>query len=106
MNFNQVVADVALILIGLVGNVLTAISDLLNVGLHLVPKPPFSELVMFPHGAQKVVGSFGGSGFASSTAFFTDKMGIPAVFAFLAGMQQATSRWTEDNSFRSSLWKD
>jgi hypothetical protein len=30
MNFNQVVADVALILIGLLGNVLTAISDLLK----------------------------------------------------------------------------
>jgi hypothetical protein len=28
MNFNQVVADVALILIGLLGNVLTPISDL------------------------------------------------------------------------------
>ena len=41
-------------------------------------------VVMFPHGAQKALGWFGGSGFASSMAFFTDKMGIPAVFAFLA----------------------
>jgi DoxX len=39
----------------------------------------------FGHGwAQKVVGWFGGSGFASSMAFFTDKMGIPADFAFVA----------------------
>jgi putative oxidoreductase len=41
-------------------------------------------VVMFPHGAQKALGWFGGSGFAPSMAFFTDKMGIPAVFALLA----------------------
>ena len=44
----------------------------------------FLAVVMFPHGAQKALGWFGGSGFASSMAFFTDKMGIPAVFALLA----------------------
>jgi len=44
----------------------------------------FLAVVMFPHVAQKVLGWFGGSGFASSMAFFTDKMGIPAVFAFVA----------------------
>ena len=44
----------------------------------------FLAVVMFPHGAQKVLGWFGGAGFASSMAFFTDKMGIPAVFALLA----------------------
>jgi putative oxidoreductase len=41
-------------------------------------------VVMFPHGAQKVLGWFGGSGFASTMAFFTDKMGIPVIFAVLA----------------------
>ena len=41
-------------------------------------------VVMFPHGAQKVLGWFGGSGFASSMAYFTGTMGIPAVFAVLA----------------------
>jgi putative oxidoreductase len=44
----------------------------------------FLAVVMFPHGAQKVVGWFGGSGFASSMVFLTDKMGIPVIFAFLA----------------------
>jgi putative oxidoreductase len=44
----------------------------------------FLAVVMFPHGAQKVVGWFGGSGFASSMVFLTDKMGVPAIFAFLA----------------------
>jgi putative oxidoreductase len=41
-------------------------------------------IVMFPHGAQKLFGWFGGHGFAASMGFFTDKMHIPAFFAFLA----------------------
>jgi putative oxidoreductase len=41
-------------------------------------------VVMFPHGAQKVLGWFGGAGFTSVMQTFTDKMGIPAAFAVLA----------------------
>jgi putative oxidoreductase len=41
-------------------------------------------LVMFPHGAQKVLGWFGGHGFSATLGAFTDKMGIPTVFALLA----------------------
>lgn len=41
-------------------------------------------LVMFPHGAQKVLGWFGGYGFTATLDAFTTKMGIPAVFALLA----------------------
>ncbi len=40
--------------------------------------------VFFPHGAQKVLGWFGGYGFTASLGFFTGKMGIPMVFAILA----------------------
>lgn len=40
--------------------------------------------VMFPHGAQKVLGWFGGHGFAGTMQFFTGTMHIPALFAFLA----------------------
>ncbi|TGN18977.1 DoxX family protein [Leptospira idonii] len=40
-------------------------------------------VVIFPHGAQKVLGSFGGYGFDGTMGFMTG-MGIPAVFAFLA----------------------
>lgn len=40
--------------------------------------------VFFPHGAQKVLGWFGGHGLAGTMGFFTEKMGIPAVFAALA----------------------
>lgn len=41
-------------------------------------------LVMFPHGAQKVLGWFGGYGFSGTMGFFTGTMHIPALFAFLA----------------------
>jgi putative oxidoreductase len=40
--------------------------------------------VMFPHGAQKFLGWFGGYGFAGTMQFFTGTMHIPAAFAFLA----------------------
>ncbi len=41
-------------------------------------------IVMFPHGAQKVLGWFGGYGLSGSLKFFTDTMGIPLAFAALA----------------------
>ena len=41
-------------------------------------------LVMFPHGAQKMLGWFGGYGFTGTMGFFTGTLGIPAIFAFLA----------------------
>ena len=40
-------------------------------------------VVMFPHGAQKVLGWFGGHGFRGTMKFLTS-FGIPAIFALLA----------------------
>jgi len=40
-------------------------------------------VVMLPHGAQKLLGWFGGYGFSATMAMFTDKMHIPAALAFL-----------------------
>ena len=40
--------------------------------------------VMFPHGAQKALGWFGGYGFSGTMNYFTGTMQIPALFAFLA----------------------
>lgn len=40
--------------------------------------------VFFPHGAQKVLGWFGGYGFSGTYGFFTQQMGIPAPFALAA----------------------
>src|SRR5205807_10528667 len=41
-------------------------------------------VVFFAHGAQKMLGWFGGYGFTGTMGFFTRAMHIPAVFAFLA----------------------
>jgi putative oxidoreductase len=40
-------------------------------------------VVFFAHGAQKMLGWFGGYGFSATMDFFTHQMGIPTVFAFL-----------------------
>jgi putative oxidoreductase len=41
-------------------------------------------VVFFAHGAQKMLGWFGGYGFTGTMGFFTNMMHIPAAFAFLA----------------------
>ena len=41
-------------------------------------------VVMFPHGAQKMLGWFGGYGWTGTMGFFTTQMGFPVVFAALA----------------------
>jgi putative oxidoreductase len=41
-------------------------------------------VVFFAHGAQKMLGWFGGYGFSGTMGFFTGTLHIPAVFAFLA----------------------
>lgn len=39
-------------------------------------------LILFPHGAQKVLGWFGGPGFTKEMAFFTDTLHLPWIIAF------------------------
>src|SRR5258708_40070608 len=41
-------------------------------------------VIFFAHGAQKMLGWFGGYGFTGTMGFFTGMLHIPAVFAFLA----------------------
>jgi putative oxidoreductase len=41
-------------------------------------------IVFFAHGAQKLLGWFGGYGFSGTMGYFTHDMGIPAPFAFVA----------------------
>src|SRR5215467_3449523 len=41
-------------------------------------------IVFFAHGAQKMLGWFGGYGFKGTMGFFTQQMHVPVVFAFLA----------------------
>jgi len=40
-------------------------------------------LVIFPHGAQKLLGWYGGFGYEGTMGFFTQQMGLPWVIAFL-----------------------
>lgn len=40
-------------------------------------------VVIFPHGAQKVLGWFGGYGFSATLQYFTETLGIPAPLAVL-----------------------
>lgn len=40
-------------------------------------------LVLFPHGAQKFLGWYGGFGFSGTMGFFTDTMHLPWIVAFL-----------------------
>src|SRR6202035_5104770 len=41
-------------------------------------------VIFFAHGAQKMLGWFGGYGFSGTMGFFTGVMHIPALFAFIA----------------------
>jgi putative oxidoreductase len=41
-------------------------------------------IVFFAHGAQKLLGWFGGAGFTATMDFFTHRMGIPAPLALMA----------------------
>src|SRR5260370_966614 len=48
------------------------------------PVPNNTELIFFKHGVQLRLGWFGGYGLTGSIQFFTQQLGIPASFAFLA----------------------
>ena len=62
----------------LIRNVMRTEGDLLPLILRVA-----LGVVIFPHGAQKLLGWFGGDGYRGTMAFFTKGMGIPAILAFL-----------------------
>lgn len=45
-------------------------------------------IVFFAHGAQKLLGWFGGFGFSGTMGYFTDTVGIPGILAFLVIMAE------------------
>ena len=45
--------------------------------------------VMFPHGAQKLFGWFGGFGFTNTMTYFTETAGLPWIIAFLVIMGES-----------------
>jgi putative oxidoreductase len=46
-------------------------------------------IVFFPHGAQKLLGWFGGFGFSDTMGFFTTQAGLPWIIAFLVIMGES-----------------
>lgn len=46
----------------------------------------FLALVLFPHGAQKLLGWFSGLGFSGSMAYFTEKVHLPWIIGFIVIM--------------------
>jgi len=43
----------------------------------------FLGIVLFPHGMQKLLGWFGGAGFAGTMEYFTGTVGLPWIVGFL-----------------------
>ncbi len=53
-----------------------------NSTTHLILRVILGGVIFF-HGGQKLMGWFGGHGFDGTMGFFTTKIGVPAVIAFL-----------------------
>jgi putative oxidoreductase len=62
--------------------------------IHTTDDPTLTSLrvvlgiVFFAHGAQKVLGWFGGPGYAGTMSFFTQTLGIPVSLAALASLAE------------------
>ena len=52
-------------------------------GYASLPIRIFLAIVLFPHGAQKLLGWFNGHGFNGNMKFFTDTVGLPWIIGFL-----------------------
>ncbi len=46
-------------------------------------------IVIFPHGAQKLFGWFGGYGFTGTMGYFTDSVGLPWIIGFIVIMMES-----------------
>lgn len=61
-------------------------------------------LIMFPHGAQKLLGWFGGYGFTGTMGFFTDTMHLPWLIAFLVILIEFFGSLSLIAGFASRIW--
>jgi putative oxidoreductase len=60
--------------------------------------------IMFPHGAQKLLGLFGGYGYAATMNFFTETLKLPAFISFLVIMIEFFGAVGLVAGFASKLW--
>ena len=61
-------------------------------------------LILFPHGAQKMLGAFGGYGFSGTMGFFTDTMHLPWLIGFLVIVIEFIGSLSLIAGFASRLW--
>ena len=61
-------------------------------------------LIMFPHGAQKMFGWFGGPGYAGEMKFFTETLHIPWLIAFTVIIIEFFGSISLIIGFASRLW--
>ncbi|MBW4360614.1 DoxX family protein [Flavobacterium taihuense] len=61
-------------------------------------------LILFPHGAQKMLGMFGGYGFTGTMGFFTDTMHLPWIIGFLVIIIEFMGALSLIAGFASRIW--
>jgi len=61
-------------------------------------------LILFPHGAQKMLGIFGGYGFSGTMGFFTNIMHLPGLIGFLVIIIEFIGSLSLIAGFASRLW--
>lgn len=61
-------------------------------------------IVLFPHGAQKMLGAFGGYGFKGTMGFFTDTMNLPWIIGFMVINIEFFGALSLIAGFASRIW--
>ena len=61
-------------------------------------------LILFPHGAQKMLGAFGGYGFSGTMGFLTNTMHLPWLIGFLVIVIEFIGSLSLIAGFASRVW--
>lgn len=61
-------------------------------------------LILFPHGAQKMLGMFGGYGFSETIGFLTDTMHLPWLIGFFVIIIEFVGSLSLIAGFASRIW--
>lgn len=61
-------------------------------------------LILFPHGAQKMLGLFGGYGFGGTMSYFTDTLHFPWIIGFLVIMIEFFGSLALIAGFCTRIW--
>src|SRR5438552_3197194 len=61
-------------------------------------------LILFPHGAQKMLGAFGGYGFTATMGFFTSMLHLPWLIGFIVIVIEFIGSLSLIAGFASRIW--